>query len=266
MQKENFMKNDIALVCVAKDEDHYLQEWIDYHLMLGFDSIHVYQNNWRFNKPIEDSRVHFHKWDYHTHTDVNKPIWEFNLQAKCYTHFSRTYHKDYKWGAFFDVDEFLVLKETNNVKEFISKYDDYNCLIINWAMFGDNDHKIFDPNDCSVIERFTKRWDQPHKDNVYMFKSICKLHSEMNHMIHWDGGEWVDPDYNVGNAGYNLNFNYDKAQLNHYYVKTYVEWCNKIRRNDVDMPTALLESYDDYNFNDVEDLKALNLIKDKVYE
>ena len=33
-----------ALVCIAKDEDHYIQEWVDYHLMLGFSDIYVWQN------------------------------------------------------------------------------------------------------------------------------------------------------------------------------------------------------------------------------
>jgi len=40
------MKKKIALVTMAKDEDFYLQEWIDYHLKLGFDDIFIYQNNW----------------------------------------------------------------------------------------------------------------------------------------------------------------------------------------------------------------------------
>lgn len=255
------MVDNIALVCVAKDEDLYLREWIDYHLRLGFDAIHIYQNNWRYDKPLENGKVYFHEWDYHTETTVDKPIWEFNLQSKCYTHFGRSHYKEYKWAAFFDVDEFLVLKETNNVKDFISKYDDYNCLIINWAMFGDNGHNTFTLDNTSVVERFTKRWDKPHKENLYMFKSICKLHKEMNHMIHWSGDEWVDPDYNVGKLGYNYNFNYNKAQLNHYYVKTYDEWCTKINRNDMDMKTTQISMFGDYNHNDIEDLTALKFSK-----
>lgn len=31
-----------ALVCIAKNEDNYIDEWIEYHLMLGFDRIFVY--------------------------------------------------------------------------------------------------------------------------------------------------------------------------------------------------------------------------------
>ena len=31
-----------ALAAIAKDEDAYIQEWIGYHLKLGFDDIFVY--------------------------------------------------------------------------------------------------------------------------------------------------------------------------------------------------------------------------------
>ncbi len=33
---------DISLVCIAKDEDHYIDEWLDYHLKLGFTRVVVY--------------------------------------------------------------------------------------------------------------------------------------------------------------------------------------------------------------------------------
>ena len=31
-----------ALVCIAKDEDNYIDEWLKYHLKLGFSNIYVY--------------------------------------------------------------------------------------------------------------------------------------------------------------------------------------------------------------------------------
>jgi len=37
-----------ALVCIAKNEDHYIEEWIAYHLKLGFDHIFIYAYNWEF--------------------------------------------------------------------------------------------------------------------------------------------------------------------------------------------------------------------------
>ena len=53
-----------ALVCIAKNEDNYLDEWIKYHLKLGFSEIFVYQNNWRYpHGPYEDNRIHLIELD-----------------------------------------------------------------------------------------------------------------------------------------------------------------------------------------------------------
>ena len=35
-----------AIVCIAKEEDHYIKEWIDYHKKLGFDHFFIYENDW----------------------------------------------------------------------------------------------------------------------------------------------------------------------------------------------------------------------------
>lgn len=261
-------KKKIALVCVAKEEDLYLQEWIDYHLKLGFDDIHIFQNNWRFANVIPNDRVHFHEWDINTYDSDTDPIWMTNLQAKCYTDFGRNHHEEYEWAAFFDVDEFLVIKEHNDVKEFITDYDDHNCLVITWALFGDNGIDTFDEEYASSIERFTKRWDSAHTQGYYQFKSICKLSEGMVHNTHWAEGEWIDPNHNTGDGPYNYKIDFSRAQLNHYYTRTLPEWVNKVNKTRCDMAQTepnkdLLkpEAFTMHNFNDVEDLYALEFFK-----
>ena len=54
------MKN--AVVCIAANEDHYLQEWDEYHNKIGFDDVYVYQNNWRYKEPVP-SYVHLIEYD-----------------------------------------------------------------------------------------------------------------------------------------------------------------------------------------------------------
>lgn len=47
-----------AIICIAKNEDLYIDEWIQYHLKIGFDRVFVYQNNWRY---IGDKNVYADK-------------------------------------------------------------------------------------------------------------------------------------------------------------------------------------------------------------
>ena len=40
-----------VLVCIAKDEENYVEEWLDYNHKLGFDEIIMYENDWKC--PVE---------------------------------------------------------------------------------------------------------------------------------------------------------------------------------------------------------------------
>lgn len=266
------MKSKIALVTMAKNEDYYLQEWIDYHLKLGFDDIYIFQNNWRFNNPIPNDRVHFMEWDVNsTSTVMQGNPWTWNRHAMCYTKFGKDYYEKYEWAAFFDVDCFLDLKQTNNVKDFISKFDNIpqKQVVINFAMFGDGGHKAFDEKNTSVLERFTKRWDKPHTHSYYQFLPICKLHKDFDrHCIHFIYGEdWIDVDGLIGQGMSPLSrhVSFDKAQLNHYYTKTLPEWKIKCARTraEGDNWTTPEDLFDSHNYNDVEDTHALEFFKNK---
>lgn len=246
------MKKKISLVCIAKDEDLYLQEWVDYHLKLGFESIHIFQNNWRYNGKIKNDNVFFHDYDgksFDNYSNTNEPLWVKNIQAKCYTEFGKKYYEQYEWTAFFDVDEFLVLKKTDDVKTFIKNYDNYDCLIINWAIFGDNGIKTFDEKNTSQVNRFTRR----KKDLHNQFKSICKLKENFEHQIHWINGEWVDTHFLVGNQSFNNNAKDDIAQLNHYYIRTYPEFLMKVERGNACHGKKPMSTFDENNYNEVED-------------
>ena len=253
------MKKKIALVCIAKNEDLYIQEWIDYHLKIGFDAIHVFQNDWRFNNQIPDDRVFFHIYDgksFENYTESNEPLWVKNIQSKCYVEFSKKFHTEYEWSAFFDVDEYLVLKKTNNVKDFISNYESYECVIINWAMFGDSNLNKFDENDTSTLKRFTKRKKTLHNQ----FKSICKLKPNMVHNIHWNTENWVDPNFNTGNNYINVKGNDDIAQLNHYYIRTYPEFLIKREKGNACHGKKPIETFEENNFNEIEDTIARDFL------
>lgn len=35
----------IAICTIVKNENHYIRNWVSYHLRLGFDTIYLYDNN-----------------------------------------------------------------------------------------------------------------------------------------------------------------------------------------------------------------------------
>lgn len=247
----------VALICIAKNEDLYLQEWINYNLKLGFDCIHIYQNDWRFLDKEDNPKVFFHEFDGQMKEDDTESI-----QQKCYSKFIKDFHDVYEWAAFFDCDEFLVLKKHNNVKDFILDYSDYKSIAINWVLFGDNNLE-FTPDNTSVLKRFTKR-----KESVsHLIKVIAKLEPGLKHHVHFVSNNWVDPNYKLGPNHNNEicecnSFGTDEvAQLNHYFGKTYYEWTLKKLRFQSYSTTIRNDSdFDKHNFNEVDDFLARDFL------
>lgn len=262
------MKKKIALIAMAKEEDFYIQEWIDYHLKLGFDDIFIYQNNWRFGNQIPNDKVHFLEWDKQSGPRQISNVWEWNRQSICYNTFSKDYHNEYEWGLFTDIDCFLTLKQHDNVSDFMTQFDGItqSQVLLNFAWFGDSGINTFSEDNTSVLERFTKRWDKPHNFSYYQTVPICKLHDNLRHQLHFVDGEWVDVDGAVGQgvSPSNRVITYDKAQVNHYYTKTLPEWNHKMGKTRAEGDVGFqntLDGFYDNNFNDVEDLHALKFSK-----
>ena len=231
----------VALVCIAKNEDNYIEEWVNYNVKLGFDKIFIYQNDWRTN--LEHPNVVKFEND-----GINK-------QRECYSHFIQTSNSEYDWAAFLDVDEFLVLKKHKNIKDFINDYKEFPGIGVNWVLFGNNGLTKVD-GDYSLVKRFTKRqWSI----NQHV-KSIVKLTPRLTMDIHNPNTFVVDTNKNKFTGPFNLNGWDNIAQINHYFCKTQEEFQEKCDRGRADSPVyrRTMSEFEEHNFNDIEDLTAYN--------
>lgn len=57
------VQNDIkiALCCIVKDENEYIDEWVNHHKNIGFDQIIIYDNNSK--NPILTENVIVNNWN-----------------------------------------------------------------------------------------------------------------------------------------------------------------------------------------------------------
>jgi len=233
----------IALVCIAKNEEDYIQEWIDYNKKIGFDDIFIYQNDWRWTGSTEN---------------VHKLIIDGkNIQTKAYNTFYHTKGKEYDWIAFFDIDEFLVLKKHKTIQDFVNDYSEYNSIGINWVLFGDNGYEKLN-DETSVIRRFTKR----QKGVNLHVKSIVKTKLNLNMTVHTPSIPWIDTDKNFRFGFFNKDGNDNIAQINHYFCKTKEEFIKKIERGRADSLHVVrtIEEFEPHNTNEIEDLLAVNFM------
>lgn len=224
----DYSKPKIGLCCIACLEDNYIDEWIDYHLMLGFDQIFIYQNNWRAKLKKHYSNVHLIQFD-----GINK-------QRSAYKH-CLINHSELDYIAFWDVDEFLYMKNLYDIHKFLKPYQQFFGIGMNWRCFGDNNLQKVQNNNYSVINRFTKCENKLNHNvkiilNVKLLKTILDINKIFFTSPHSINLPLITTTFQKLNGPWNekLQGNYP-AQIYHYILKTKQEYIQtKMKRGNGD--------------------------------
>ena len=217
-----------AICVIIKDENDYLDEWLDYHLNLGIDEIFLYEDYGSKShedivKPYGD-RVHLNSIDVIFNSPYpNKNVIDTgeNIQVQLFYYFTKFYKNVFDWVLFNDIDEFLILKQP--LHDLLKEYDDKPGLLLHWRWYGASGH-IKKP-EGKVMDNYKKCY-KFHSDFPYNMKSFLNCKKFKN---------WEQPTHKVEGAVFPLTeWGGHKAWINHYFTKSWEEWKTKILcRGDV---------------------------------
>lgn len=111
--------NTTAILCIARNESPFTEEWLEYHFKIGIDRVYYVSTDSDFshtkafiNRSKFRSRVelmHFNKFD---------PGW----QGRCYNAHLPLIDED--WILVIDLDEFLYLNSFTHIQKFLDSIDD----------------------------------------------------------------------------------------------------------------------------------------------
>ena len=138
---------NVAVCLVVKNETRYIDEFLDYHIALGFSPIYIYDNSPTFE--LNNSYAAFYRsigantsW-YQSRQDIHQYIRLLHfprspVQIPAYDQCIKRDAKNSTFVALIDVDEFVVLKRHSNVVDFVKAYCDFRCgqISINWQNMG----------------------------------------------------------------------------------------------------------------------------------
>ena len=227
------MDNYSSICLLAKDENDYINEWLDWHLnKLKFDHIYIYDNESKV--PLEKTIENKYK-EYITFNRWTRRDYRVIMQHDCYSHFLKNYKHENEWTAFIDADEFIRLIEDNNINDFLLKYEDCNGVFIEWLMYNANGQ--YEKKEGLVRDRFTTFTE--YKNVRLNGKCIIKP-KEFEVMLAHEP-RVCTTHYNVvysNKKPYNNKKNdapLDKIVIDHYYTKSYEEWCAKISRGSCNL-------------------------------
>eukprot|EP00522_Entomoneis_paludosa_P010983 CAMPEP_0172459352 /NCGR_PEP_ID=MMETSP1065-20121228/32263_1 /TAXON_ID=265537 /ORGANISM="Amphiprora paludosa, Strain CCMP125" /LENGTH=654 /DNA_ID=CAMNT_0013214009 /DNA_START=248 /DNA_END=2212 /DNA_ORIENTATION=+ len=228
---------DTAAICVVqKDETQYMNEWVDYHLALGFSDIYIYDNSvsheplsrWDKTRKLrnsdEQNRVHL---IHHPGEKVQIPVYK-----KCA---SLVKEQQHTWVTFLDVDEFFVLKKHDNVVDFAKEYAKRGHVGINWQIFGTSGRLTYEK--FPVTQRF--QCVHPIAKQMYI-KSFMKVNDISPirdiHSPHTfprrNGTDLVDTNGALIDSSRHKGPR-DVALIYHYIYRSHEEHIQKRSRGDV---------------------------------
>lgn len=264
-----------VIICIAKYEKNYIVEFVRYHLGIGFDKIYIYDNEDK--ETYKEILSEFSDKIIVTHLPgKNYPRLP---QYEAIQHFTYNYmhNPDITHIAHIDIDEFIVLKKHNNIKEFIKEYiyDGENNIMcggigMNWRFFGDSNNTT-DTNEPLTC-RFIKRQETGNLHVKTIFNKIFYGGYNNPHNIIITNMEYPIKSTNgtIINGPFNENMDFSVIQLNHYKSKTWEEYKyirSRGRADRYDNPNfdegeeKLFEEFNLFNLNETEDLFACNFYK-----
>lgn len=135
MCKNILNRNMKVVICaIAKNENNYINDWVNYHIKLGFDHIYLFDNNSCKTAFVGDAIEQRDKVTIYDKRSIKKTL----FQTECYNEFYEAEKDNFDWCLFFDIDEFLA--GVDNVKDFLSnkKYADFLQIRILWKTFTDD--------------------------------------------------------------------------------------------------------------------------------
>ena len=229
----------VCLCTLGKKENKYIREYVEHYKKYGVDKIFLYDNNdidgERFeeeiNDYIESGFVELINW-----RGVPKAL--IKIINQCYQK-----NKDkYDWLIFYELDEFLYLKNYNNIKIYLNQRRFKICksIQLNWVHRSDNNLMFYEKKPLAIRFKEKGKNVKKNKFNKLAFiKTIIRGHMNNITITHvhrlclkikgCDGfGRKAELD-----VIRSLRPDYEYYYINHYYGKSVEEFIEKLKRGDV---------------------------------
>jgi hypothetical protein len=124
----------LAVCAIYRDEASYLEEWVEFHRVVGVERFFLYDNNSTDDHRevlapyVERGEVEIHTWP------------DGMGQRSAYDDCIARHGADARWIAFIDLDEFLFSPTGRPLPEVLTRYERWPAVGANWAVFGSSGH------------------------------------------------------------------------------------------------------------------------------
>lgn len=210
----------LSACCMYRDDASYLAEWIEFHLLVGFERFFFYDNlssdeHKEVLAPyLEEGIAVLHEWP---------ESFAHKRQVPAYNDCLLRHRWDSRWIAFFDIDEFLFSPTDRKVSEVLADFERHPAVVVNWAVFGTSGHQERPPG--LVIENYLQRTDDPTRNTN--FKSIVNPmrtdRCTSPHRFFYTDGVAVDENGRPVDDRKTESVSFSLLRVNHYVTRSEAE-------------------------------------------
>lgn len=140
MSAEENHKYNISICAIFKTEPKFLNEWIEYHKLIGVDHFYLYNNtgkryhNISLNSYIGRGVVSLINWPVicpSDDQDQDDYVWALISQVSAYENVIKMRaSRESKWLIFMELDEYLVPTMTDSLTELLDLYYDKPAITV----------------------------------------------------------------------------------------------------------------------------------------
>lgn len=224
-------KYKYCICSIFKNESPYLREFVEYHLLIGFEHFYFYNNNSDDNyqevlrKYVEKGIVSLIDW----------PV--VPGQQAMYEHWYKTFRHETQWVAFLDLDEFICLIKAVSIDEWIKPFERFPLIMLYWRMFGTSGI-LENDNTKLVIEQYFNSWNKLTNIGKLIYNTdydIAWFEKAMMHYFYVHYKRMLIPPINqygyfVRYGIHRYSMREDEIQVNHYWSKSYNNYTQKHKR------------------------------------
>lgn len=221
-----------SIACIVKNEGPFLREWIEYHRLIGVEHFYIYDNDSTDNTKevlapyIDDGTV---TYIYFPGKDKQDPA---------YCHAVEHFKNETRWLAIVDLDEFIVLHQKRNLREFMEEFQNCSQLSMHWVLYGSSGH-IKQPEGL-ILENFKSHADSPTFSPKSIFNPRTCADCGAHYM--YVCGDWVNENHQE--FGATAEVPVKKCQVNHYIVKSKDYFYQRKVKRGWANATAVMENVD----------------------
>ncbi|HEY8036414.1 MAG TPA: integrase arm-type DNA-binding domain-containing protein [Methylobacter sp.] len=267
-EKWHSKRMKIGITSFQKNRNPWILEWLAFHMVVGFDSFHIYLHNCTDGMSETLFKLMRH-YPLYVNTIGNNEL----PQLSSYQHSLNCYAPSVDWMAFIDGDEFLFPTQHQDIADALALYEksDISALAVYSRYYGSSGH-LKEPNGL-IMENYPRHSSKDFAANKHV-KSIVRgglsaasaKVSVTSSLFCTQNGTFDEKHRPIFHpAMHDLEPSYDFFRINHYATQSY-EYFKSVKEP---MKTAdatenasklLIQSFHDYDRNECDDGLSYNFL------